>query len=106
MEQVKPHSVGKPPTSRSNPTQCKKVLPPREQAPPPPHEESPPSPDVLLQEAMIQLMPEVLLALIRDASKLAAAQTMVQFAAHHPMNPPLPSPRRSRELSSAPKEEE
>ncbi|KAL0341499.1 UNVERIFIED_CONTAM: hypothetical protein Scaly_1812500 [Sesamum calycinum] len=63
-----------------------------------------PPPDVLLQEAMIQLTQEVLLALIRDASKLVVAQTMAQFAAHHPMNPPPPSPRQSRELSSAPKE--
>ncbi|KAL0417016.1 UNVERIFIED_CONTAM: hypothetical protein Slati_3533500 [Sesamum latifolium] len=38
---------------------------------------------------------EALLALIHDA-----------FAANHPVNSPPPSPRRSRELSSAPEEEE
>ncbi|KAL0389173.1 UNVERIFIED_CONTAM: Transposon Ty3-G Gag-Pol polyprotein [Sesamum calycinum] len=44
-----------------------------------------------------------LLALIHDASTRAAAQAMAQFAAQHPINPPPPSPRRSRELSSAPR---
>ncbi|KAL0358302.1 UNVERIFIED_CONTAM: hypothetical protein Sangu_0679600 [Sesamum angustifolium] len=31
---------------------------------------------------------------------------MAQFAVQHPINPPPPSPRRSRELSSAPEEKE
>ncbi|KAL0313129.1 UNVERIFIED_CONTAM: hypothetical protein Sradi_5712200 [Sesamum radiatum] len=49
---------------------------------------------------------EALLALIQDASARAAAQAVAQFAANHPVNPPPPSPRRSRELFSAPEEEE
>ncbi|KAL0427211.1 UNVERIFIED_CONTAM: hypothetical protein Slati_2895900 [Sesamum latifolium] len=55
---------------------------------------------------MLQLTQDALLALILDASTLAATQAMAQFAAQHPINPPPPSPRRSRELSLAPKEEE
>ncbi|KAK4389832.1 hypothetical protein Sango_2320200 [Sesamum angolense] len=55
---------------------------------------------------MIQLTQEALLALIHDASTRAAAQAMAQFAAQHPINPPPPSPRRSRELSSAPEHKE
>ncbi|KAL0396196.1 UNVERIFIED_CONTAM: hypothetical protein Scaly_0068000 [Sesamum calycinum] len=53
---------------------------------------------------MIQLTQEALLALIHDASTRAAAQAMAQFAAQHPINPPPPSPCRSRKLS--PEEEE
>ncbi|KAL0461850.1 UNVERIFIED_CONTAM: hypothetical protein Slati_0072600 [Sesamum latifolium] len=80
-------------------------LPPHVRAPSPPHAEPPPvaAPH---QEAMIQLMQEALLALIRDASTRAAAQAMAQFAAQHPVNPPPPSSRRSRELFSAPEEKE
>ncbi|KAL0396845.1 UNVERIFIED_CONTAM: hypothetical protein Scaly_0132900 [Sesamum calycinum] len=55
---------------------------------------------------MIQLTQEALLALIHDASTRAAAQAMAQFAAQHPINLPPPSPGQSRELSSAPEEEE
>ncbi|KAL0442030.1 UNVERIFIED_CONTAM: hypothetical protein Sradi_0141900 [Sesamum radiatum] len=55
---------------------------------------------------MIQLTQEALLALIHDASTRAAAQAMAQFAAQHPINPPLPSPCQSRELSLAPEKEE
>ncbi|KAL0311455.1 UNVERIFIED_CONTAM: hypothetical protein Sangu_2440200 [Sesamum angustifolium] len=55
---------------------------------------------------MIQLTHETLLALIHDASTRVAAQAMAQFAAQHPINPPPPSPRRNRELSSALEEEE
>ncbi|KAL0300937.1 UNVERIFIED_CONTAM: hypothetical protein Sradi_6370500 [Sesamum radiatum] len=75
---------------------------PREQVPSPPAEscphEAPP------KETMIQLTQEALLALIHDASTRAAAQAMAQFAAQHPINPPPPSPCRSRKLS--PEEEE
>ncbi|KAL0423606.1 UNVERIFIED_CONTAM: hypothetical protein Sradi_0895400 [Sesamum radiatum] len=59
-----------------------------------------------LQELIIQLMQEALLALIRDASTWAAAQAVAQFAAIQSTNPPHSSPLRSRELSSAPEEEE
>ncbi|KAL0317553.1 UNVERIFIED_CONTAM: hypothetical protein Sangu_2169600 [Sesamum angustifolium] len=55
---------------------------------------------------MIQLTQEALLALIHNASTRVAAQAMAQFAAQHPINPLPPSPRRSRELSSATEEEE
>ncbi|KAL0398619.1 UNVERIFIED_CONTAM: hypothetical protein Sradi_2205200 [Sesamum radiatum] len=55
---------------------------------------------------MIQLTQEALLALIRDASTRAAAQAIAQCAAQHPVNLLPPSPRRSRELSSAPEEEQ
>ncbi|KAL0286607.1 UNVERIFIED_CONTAM: hypothetical protein Sangu_2725800 [Sesamum angustifolium] len=55
---------------------------------------------------MIQLTQESLLALIHDASTRAAAQAMAQFAARHPINPPPPSPRQSRELSLVPDKEE
>ncbi|KAL2251202.1 UNVERIFIED_CONTAM: hypothetical protein Sindi_2242500, partial [Sesamum indicum] len=48
---------------------------------------------------------EALMTLIRDAFTRAATQAMTQFTAHYPMNPPPPSPRRSRELSSTPEEE-
>ncbi|KAL0336367.1 UNVERIFIED_CONTAM: hypothetical protein Sradi_4848600 [Sesamum radiatum] len=58
------------------------------------------------KETMIQLTQEALFALIHDASTRAAAQAMAQFAAQHPINPPPPSPRRSRVLSSAPEEKE
>ncbi|KAL0431221.1 UNVERIFIED_CONTAM: hypothetical protein Sradi_0748100 [Sesamum radiatum] len=66
----------------------------------------PPPRGVPPQEAMIQLTQETLFALIRDASARAAAQAMAQFAVQHPVNLPPPSPRRSRELSSTPEEEE
>ncbi|KAL2237686.1 UNVERIFIED_CONTAM: hypothetical protein Sindi_0960300 [Sesamum indicum] len=55
---------------------------------------------------MIQLTQEALLTLIRDVSTRAAAQAVAQFVAQQPVNPPPPSPCRSRELSSAPEEEE
>ncbi|KAL0428484.1 UNVERIFIED_CONTAM: hypothetical protein Slati_3023200 [Sesamum latifolium] len=55
---------------------------------------------------MIQLTEEALLALIDDASTRATAQAMAQFVVQHPVNPSPPSPRRSRELSSALVEEE
>ncbi|KAL0304749.1 UNVERIFIED_CONTAM: hypothetical protein Scaly_3011900 [Sesamum calycinum] len=55
---------------------------------------------------MIQLTQDVLLVLIHDASTSATAQVMTQFAAQDHINLSPPSPCRSRELSSAPKEEE
>ncbi|KAL0303627.1 UNVERIFIED_CONTAM: hypothetical protein Sradi_6230800 [Sesamum radiatum] len=61
---------------------------PHKQASPPTHVEPPPL-GVPPQEAMIQLTQEALLALIRDASTRAAAQAIAQFAAQHPVNPPL-----------------
>ncbi|KAL0427428.1 UNVERIFIED_CONTAM: hypothetical protein Slati_2917600 [Sesamum latifolium] len=64
------------------------IMPPHEQASPPPHVEPPP-PNISLQEAVIQLTHEALLALIRDASTRAAVQVMAQFAAQHPVNLPL-----------------
>ncbi|KAL0428922.1 UNVERIFIED_CONTAM: hypothetical protein Sradi_0518200 [Sesamum radiatum] len=89
--------------------------PPREQSPP--HEQAPLNEEVMSpyveppprgvppQEAMIQLTQKTLFALIRDASARAAAQAIAQFAAQRPINLP-PSPRRSRELSSTPEEEQ
>ncbi|KAL0306562.1 UNVERIFIED_CONTAM: hypothetical protein Sradi_6073500 [Sesamum radiatum] len=77
---------------------------PREQVPSPRAESR--SHGVPPKETMIQLTQEALLALIHDASTRAAAQAMAQFAAQHPINPPPPSPRLSRNLSSVPKEEE
>ncbi|KAL0354068.1 UNVERIFIED_CONTAM: hypothetical protein Sangu_0988100 [Sesamum angustifolium] len=65
-----------------------------------------PSHGVPPKETMIQLTQEALLALIHDASTRAAAQAMAHFAAQHPSIHPPPSPRQSRELSSAPEEEE
>ncbi|KAL0355904.1 UNVERIFIED_CONTAM: hypothetical protein Sradi_4037300 [Sesamum radiatum] len=88
------------------------IPPPGEQAPlngqasPPPLCTGPPPGSAPRQEATIQLTQEALLALIQDASARAAAQAVAQFAANHPVNPPPPSPCRSRELSSAPEEEE
>ncbi|KAL0282667.1 UNVERIFIED_CONTAM: hypothetical protein Sangu_2938100 [Sesamum angustifolium] len=77
---------------------------PREQVPSPRAESRPHG--VPPKETMIQLTQEALLALIHDASTRAAAQAMAQFAAQHPINPSPHSPCRSRNLSSAPEEEE
>ncbi|KAL0381131.1 UNVERIFIED_CONTAM: hypothetical protein Sangu_0177400 [Sesamum angustifolium] len=55
---------------------------------------------------MIQLTQEALLALIHDASTRAAAQAMAQFVAQHPINPPPPSPRRSRDYPRLPRREQ
>ncbi|KAL2250039.1 UNVERIFIED_CONTAM: hypothetical protein Sindi_2477600 [Sesamum indicum] len=63
-------------------------------------------PDAPSHEPMIQLTQEALLALIRDVSTRAAAQAVAQFVAQQPVNPPPPSPCRSRELSSTPEKEE
>ncbi|KAL0431454.1 UNVERIFIED_CONTAM: hypothetical protein Sradi_0771400 [Sesamum radiatum] len=92
MEQVKLHPMNKPCSMRSHAT--------HEQASPPLHVEPPP-PGVPPQEAMIQLTQEALLILIHNVSTRVATQPMAQFTAQHLVNPPLPSPRRSRELSSA-----
>ncbi|KAL0284974.1 UNVERIFIED_CONTAM: hypothetical protein Sangu_2798700 [Sesamum angustifolium] len=100
-DQVTPHERSLP---VNNPPLNGQTVPPREQIPPPCAESS--SHVVPPKETMIQLTQEALLALIHDASTRATAQAMAQFAAQHPINPPLPSPRRSRELSSAPEEEE
>ncbi|KAL0436753.1 UNVERIFIED_CONTAM: hypothetical protein Sradi_0383200 [Sesamum radiatum] len=90
--------------------------PPREQSPP--HEQAPLNEEVMSpyvespprgvppQEAMIQLTQKTLFTLIRDAFARAAAQAIAQFAAQHPINLPPPLPRRSRELSSTPEEEQ
>ncbi|KAL0439561.1 UNVERIFIED_CONTAM: hypothetical protein Slati_2439100 [Sesamum latifolium] len=92
MGQTKPHLVncrhpgGRPPT-RKQPLLNGQAMPPHEQVPPP---RAGPLPlGVQPQEAMIQLKQEALLALIRNASTRVAAQAMAQFAAQHPVNPPL-----------------
>ncbi|KAL0331154.1 UNVERIFIED_CONTAM: hypothetical protein Sangu_1660900 [Sesamum angustifolium] len=63
------------------------IVHPREQVPSPCAESCPHG--VPSKETMIQLTQEALLALIHDASTRAAAQAIAQFAAQHPINPPL-----------------
>ncbi|KAL0308819.1 UNVERIFIED_CONTAM: hypothetical protein Sradi_5824200 [Sesamum radiatum] len=100
-DQVPPHEL---PLPREQPLLNGQTVPLREQIPPLCAESS--SHVVPPKETMIQLTQEALLALIHDASTRAAAQAMAQFAVQHPINPPPPSPHRSRGLSSAPEEDE
>ncbi|KAL0291220.1 UNVERIFIED_CONTAM: hypothetical protein Sangu_2540300 [Sesamum angustifolium] len=83
-DQVPPHEL---PLPREQSPPNGKTVQPREQVPSPCAESRPHG--VPPKETMIQLTQEALLALIHDASTRAAAQAMAQFAAQHPINPPL-----------------
>ncbi|KAL0395418.1 UNVERIFIED_CONTAM: hypothetical protein Slati_4508000 [Sesamum latifolium] len=78
---IAPSAHGQTPLNRE-------VLTPYEQAPLPPHGE-PVAQGASPQEKIMHLRQEALIALIHDVSTRAAAQAMTQFAAHHPMYPPL-----------------
>ncbi|KAL0340377.1 UNVERIFIED_CONTAM: hypothetical protein Sradi_4554500 [Sesamum radiatum] len=79
-------------------------MPPREQVPPPPRAESPPH-GVPSKKTMIQLTQEASLALIHDANLPSGRTSYGSICGATPINPPPPSPRQSRELSSDPEEE-